>query len=986
MILTFLYAIATSIQSRRILFLKAHIRNLFQGNATNYPSIMFYNKTLVDSCKESKSPMDDCESEEFMTSSVCSNKSDAKLENLLWYHGDMRLCTIYPQQKVDISSWLTYQYGRTFFPLHTTNATGSSFQPEYKLYILVEADLESFKPTSTTKATKVEEYGLIITWTANKNIDLIIETDLDTLVKFFIASMEGQCYINNGLLLKRIQTVLISGKPCFYNNDILNAPPAKRFIDKTEWESHVEKLRILSDSARLATEQCKSLEVADFPGVVIYPDDTTTDSVIERMQRIASTETLETENSSRASTTDSINIPQQDNQRSSNATDIDKEDTTLRQEVSRSASKSLDTLDTREESDINKLRPTSCIDIKATSVTAEQKPIFSARDSKSIPRRSNFKGSMAEVTEKLSSKNVKPPNVLIFADSIIALGNVRSVLEESLGTSRYTITALSSEEARNNLWVDDAALVVVCGNVGNEIGNQIVEYILRGGKLLALCSDVLHILLPSFKTAEVRENELVHFSYGKWKHVRMMHHIFCYQASPVRTRFSQDHEDVKVSSLSTPTSTNVKDKKGNSHLFDVKVLGTEETWHTPSILLASPSGNVGKIVFSQIHLEVDPMQYELEESKFRALKESNAARIEILNDLLNVHLGIELRKTPSVPATYSPAFFLGRHELKLDMLSRLKDKMESNDTLKQSNLQIQFCRGNTCAQPASASFLPIMVHQCPENFSTIEYFENLTTTDLGRLVIYVDVITSSMYVTNGLELHHGLAVIPAKQTKAMGRDRNQWLSPEGCAMFTLQMHIPTASILGQRLSLLQHLMCVAIVSGIKSLPGYEDIDLTIKWPNDVYVGKSFKIGGINVKSTVTSDVNICDVGVGVNLFNSEPVGCINDLVKLFNKTYNKQLKTISYEQYFAIVFNETERWLNTVQSGSMDEFLDAYYEYWNHDDQEVTISRTGSLEKAKVLGIDDYGYLRVRGEDGSIFTVHPDGNRFDLLKGLITPK
>lgn len=110
---------------------------------------------------------------------------------------------------------------------------------------------------------------------------------------------------------------------------------------------------------------------------------------------------------------------------------------------------------------------------------------------------------------------------------------------------RYTIYALSPEEARNDAWIENAALVVVCGNVGNEIGSQIVEYILHGGKLLALCSDVIHILLPSFKTAEVRENELVHFSYGKWKHIRMMHHIFCYQASPVRTRFSQDHEDVK---------------------------------------------------------------------------------------------------------------------------------------------------------------------------------------------------------------------------------------------------------------------------------------------------------------------------------------------------------------------------------------------------------------------------------------------------------
>ena len=44
--------IATSLQSRRILFLKTHLRNLFQGNTTNYPSIMFYNKTLLSSCTD----------------------------------------------------------------------------------------------------------------------------------------------------------------------------------------------------------------------------------------------------------------------------------------------------------------------------------------------------------------------------------------------------------------------------------------------------------------------------------------------------------------------------------------------------------------------------------------------------------------------------------------------------------------------------------------------------------------------------------------------------------------------------------------------------------------------------------------------------------------------------------------------------------------------------------------------------------------------
>ncbi|XP_076681827.1 holocarboxylase synthetase-like protein isoform X3 [Andrena cerasifolii] len=922
-----------------------------------------------------------------MTSSLCTNKGDAKLEELLWYHDNMRLCTIYPKQNVDISSWLTYPYGRTYFPIYTNNHSGTSFQSDYKLYILVEADLESYKPSSATKATKIEDYGVIITWTATKNIDLIIESDMDMVAKFLSTAMEGQCYINNGLLLKRIETVLVSGKPCLYNNDLLNSPPTKRFIDKVEWEGHTERLRQLSDTAKIASEQSKSLEVTEFPDVVVYPETTGADIEIEFTQPIALNETLGTESRSEISTPASIYIPQQDNELSSNVTQVVTDNTIPFQGVSHSGSKSLDTLETLEESpNVKKPWQISCIDIKSTSKLSEQKDFVVVQESKVTPSKSNIKSSMAEITAKLLKTNIKPPNVLIYADSIIALNNVKGVLEEALGTDRYAIYGLSSEEARTDAWVENAALVVVCGNVGNEIGSLIVEYILKGGKLLALCSDVLHILLPSFKTAEVRENELVHFSYGKWKHVRMMHHIFCYQASPIRSRFSQDQEDVKASSMSPPTSANVKDKSGNLYSFDVKVLGTEETWHTPSILLASLPGNSGKVVFSQIHLEVDPMQYELEESKFKALKESNNARLEIFKDLLDIHLGIELCSSLQVPVTYTPAFFLGRHELKLEMLARLKDIMQQNDILKTSKLEVQFCRGSELSKSASSSFLPIMVHQCPDNFSTIEYFENLTTKELGRLVIYADIMTSSMDIVHDHQLHHGLVVIARQQTQGRGRRKNAWLSPKGCAMFTLHLHVKTNSTLGRSLSILQHLVSVAIVSAIKSLPGYEEIDLRLKWPNDIYAGNNVKIGGIVIETWVQSDMFTCYVGVGVNLDNKKPTCCINDIITVFNKMYNKNLKMITYEQYFAIVFNEIEKWMNIVNTEGLDRFLETYYTYWIHTDQEVTvISQAGVSQKAKILNIDCNGYLRVLQENGDINAVHPDYNSFDSLKGLIVP-
>ena len=116
----------------------------------------------------------------------------------------------------------------------------------------------------------------------------------------------------------------------------------------------------------------------------------------------------------------------------------------------------------------------------------------------------------------------------------------------------------------------------------------------------------------------------------------------------------------------TPVSASVRDKGGRVHTFHVKVLGTEETWHTPSILLANLPESGGRAVFSQIHLEADPSQYEFEETKFNALKQSNAIRLEIFSDLLTTHFGMDANTKPFDDTKYTSGFFLGRHEVKFN--------------------------------------------------------------------------------------------------------------------------------------------------------------------------------------------------------------------------------------------------------------------------------------------------------------------------------
>lgn len=96
------------------------------------------------------------------------------------------------------------------------------------------------------------------------------------------------------------------------------------------------------------------------------------------------------------------------------------------------------------------------------------------------------------------------------------------------------------------------------------------------------------------------------------------------------------------------------------------------------------------------------------------------------------------------------------------------------------------------------------------------------------MLIYSTVLSSSMDILRNQKFSHGLAVISRQQTNGVGRNENQWLSPVGCLMFSIQLHIPLVSNLGQRISLIQHLVAVAIVNATINLIGIKVSGSSIK--------------------------------------------------------------------------------------------------------------------------------------------------------------
>lgn len=130
------------------------------------------------------------------------------------------------------------------------------------------------------------------------------------------------------------------------------------------------------------------------------------------------------------------------------------------------------------------------------------------------------------------------------------------------------------------------------------------------------------------------------------------------------------------------------------------------------------------------------------------------------------------------------------------------------------------------------------------------------------------------------------------------------------------------------------------------------MDIKVKWPNDIYANSDTKIGGLIVTSVLEGDTAICNVGeyysslkinlnhetnqlsqllgLGVNLSNSIPTTCINDMISAYNKKNSKALPLLTFEKTLALIFNEMEKIMNRVQSGNLDYLYELYYKCWLH--------------------------------------------------------
>jgi len=154
----------------------------------------------------------------------------------------------------------------------------------------------------------------------------------------------------------------------------------------------------------------------------------------------------------------------------------------------------------------------------------------------------------------------------------------------------------------------------------------------------------------------------------------------------------------------------------------------------------------------------------------------------------------------------------------------------------------------------------------PPHLDAEELVWNLAVRRVGRLVRCVELATSTndlawQAVEQGPDASDGLAVFADQQSAGRGRRGNRWLAPPGTSVLvSVALWLPRGSV---DPSLLTRLVAVAAAEAVEAEA--PDLDVGIKWPNDLVVDDR-KVGGILVEARPgTADLVPVVLGIGFNV-------------------------------------------------------------------------------------------------------------------------
>lgn len=220
--------------------------------------------------------------------------------------------------------------------------------------------------------------------------------------------------------------------------------------------------------------------------------------------------------------------------------------------------------------------------------------------------------------------------------------------------------------------------------------------------------------------------------------------------------------------------------------------------------------------------------------------------------------------------------------------------------------------------------------------------------------------TNSYLIENVQDFHEGDVVLAVHQVNGRGQGENKWES-ESSKNLTFSLLLCPSFVFVKDQFVISKMIAVSIASCLESL-GLTNV--TIKWPNDIYVGEN-KVAGVLIENVIQGGkLKSVIVGIGLNVCQ-----------EVFNANINatsikKELsRDIDLEQVYNVLLIEIEKYYLKLRSRSFQ--VDDYRRRLFRLNQNVVFlnKQTNTHFNGELVGVDLIGrlVLRVAGEQVPYF-------------------
>ncbi len=224
---------------------------------------------------------------------------------------------------------------------------------------------------------------------------------------------------------------------------------------------------------------------------------------------------------------------------------------------------------------------------------------------------------------------------------------------------------------------------------------------------------------------------------------------------------------------------------------------------------------------------------------------------------------------------------------------------------------------------------------------------------MNKIIHLASISSTNIYANKILKEstpENGTVIIADNQTSGRGHDKNKWESQDKMNLTFSLIYYPVFLPIIKQFYLSK---CISI--GILNYLKEYSNNISIKWPNDIYIGNK-KIAGILIENSIRGNSLLNSIiGIGLNInqkkFLSDAPNPIS-LYQLSNKEYNLKTELSklinSINTYYAKLKNKEYSEMDNLYFSNLYR-INKYFRYKDKD----------GIFEGKIIGISEFGYLQI---------------------------